>query len=253
MANTAVAEECLLEEEDKDDASGCANNDIDIEEDELDVSGLHFSDSKDDVNDSGFIFDKNMLERMAVGLNSDPAVDEAHITVAEEGVESDESYSPLSEELHTNYSSGEENNYRFPNLVPEKELFDPKFEFGKTFMDMELFRKTVRNHGVVIQCNFRFRPNDDRRAQVSFGGQMLSAVALDANDSIYLVAFAIVEKETTVSWRWFVRHLGDNLGIVNNKWTFISDRQKGLQNVIEEMYPEAEHRFLWEAYVYEFL
>jgi len=42
----------------------------------------------------------------------------------------------------------------------------------------------------------------------------------------------------------FMRHLGGDLKIVNyNEWTFMSDRQKGLQNVIEEMYPDAEHIF----------
>ncbi|KAL2467154.1 DBD Tnp Mut domain-containing protein [Abeliophyllum distichum] len=168
MDISTVAEECLLEEEDKDDASGGENNDRDIDEDELDVldvQPLHFNDSEDEVNDGEFIFDKNAPERIAMGLNSDPLVEEAHIVVAEEGVDLDESYSPSSEELHTDYSSGEENNYRFPNFVPEKELFDPKFEVGKTFTDMELFRKAVKNHGFVTRCNFRFRPNDDRRAQ----------------------------------------------------------------------------------------
>ncbi|KAL2526840.1 Uncharacterized protein Adt_11894 [Abeliophyllum distichum] len=120
MANTAVAEECLLEEKDKDDANGGSNNDRDIKDDELDVPSLHFSDSEDDVNDCKFIFDKNALERIVVGLNSDPTIEEAHIAVAEEGVESDESYSQSSEKLHTDYSSSEENKYRFPNFVPEK-------------------------------------------------------------------------------------------------------------------------------------
>ncbi|KAL2512400.1 Uncharacterized protein Adt_18000 [Abeliophyllum distichum] len=137
----------------------------DDEEDELDVLSLHFSDSEDDVNDGEFIFDKNVSKRIAMGLNSDPVVEEAHIVVAEEGIESDESYYSLSEELHTNYSLREENNYKFPNFVPEKELFDPKFEVGKTFMDMELFRKAVRNYAVVTMCNLRFKPNDDRRVQ----------------------------------------------------------------------------------------
>ncbi|KAL2513294.1 SWIM-type domain-containing protein [Abeliophyllum distichum] len=223
------------------------------------MPGLHFSDSKDDVNDGEFIFDKNALERIAVGLNSDPPpFEEAHIVVAKEGVESDESYYTSYDELHTDYSLGEENNYMFPKFIYEKELFDPKFEVGKTFKNMELFTKAVRNYRVVTQCNFRFRSNDDRRAQVvcklsckwkiyackkgfksdciqligldeyflkgSFRGQMLSTVALDANNSIYR---AIVEKDNTISWRWFVRHLGNDLGIVNNnEWTLMSDRQK---------------------------
>ncbi|XP_022899235.1 uncharacterized protein LOC111412531 [Olea europaea var. sylvestris] len=64
----------------------------------------------------------------------------------------------------------------------------------------------------------------------NFGGQMLVAVALDANDCIYPVAYAIVETENARSWRWFVSHLGEDLRIVNsNEWTFMTGRQKGLQ------------------------
>ncbi|XP_022852585.1 uncharacterized protein LOC111374185 [Olea europaea var. sylvestris] len=73
---------------------------------------------------------------------------------------------------------------------------------------------------------------------------MLVAVALDANDCIYPVAYALVERENATAWRWFIQHLGEDLWIVNsNEWIFMTDRQKGLQNVIEDLYPEAEHRF----------
>ncbi|XP_052190007.1 uncharacterized protein LOC127799830 [Diospyros lotus] len=73
---------------------------------------------------------------------------------------------------------------------------------------------------------------------------MLSAVGVDANDCIYPIAYAIVEKENTIGWRWFVKHLGEDLKITNcNEWTFMTDRQKGLHNVLDELYPYAEHRF----------
>ncbi|CAI9786117.1 unnamed protein product [Fraxinus pennsylvanica] len=78
----------------------------------------------------------------------------------------------------------------------------------------------------------------------NFGGQMLVAVALDANDCIYPIAYAIVEMENARSWRWFLSHLGEDLRIINsNEWTFMTDRHKGLQKVVEDLYPDAEHRF----------
>ncbi|KAL2491001.1 DBD Tnp Mut domain-containing protein [Abeliophyllum distichum] len=148
------------------------HNEGDNEEDEVVVPEPHFSDSEDDVNDGEYEFDKTAPERVAIGLNSDPVVEEAHLATGDTNIQSDDTdiqsndtYYPSSEDLHTDYSSGEENNYRFSNFVPEKELFDSKFEVGKTFKDMELFRKAVRNHEVVSRCNFRFRPNDDRRSQ----------------------------------------------------------------------------------------
>ena len=60
-----------------------------------------------------------------------------------------------------------------------------------------------------------------------FGGQLLSAVGVDANDGMYPVAWAVVESETTEAWTWFLQLLASDLGIQNEaEWTFISDRQK---------------------------
>ncbi|KAL2533620.1 DBD Tnp Mut domain-containing protein [Abeliophyllum distichum] len=78
---------------------------------------------------------------------------------------SDDGYCPSEEDLLTDYSSSEENNYRFPIYDVEKEKYDPKLEVGKEFKNIEEFMQAVRNHGVAIRCNFRFRPNDDERAQ----------------------------------------------------------------------------------------
>ncbi|KAL2471140.1 Uncharacterized protein Adt_39276 [Abeliophyllum distichum] len=128
----------------------------DNEEDEVVISCLHFFESKDDVNDGEFEFDKNAPERMTVGLNLDYIIEEAHLASVDVEIKSDETYYTL---------SSEEKNCRFTNFVPEKELFDPKFKVGKMFKDIESFRKVVRNHRVVSRCNFTFRPNDDRRVQ----------------------------------------------------------------------------------------
>ncbi|XP_022857525.1 uncharacterized protein LOC111378538 [Olea europaea var. sylvestris] len=77
-----------------------------------------------------------------------------------------------------------------------------------------------------------------------YGGQLLAAIGVDANDSIYLIAYAIVEKENTSSWRWFLMLLAEDLSIEN--WvsvTFMSDREKGLVKVVVDLFPVAEHRF----------
>ncbi|GKD27058.1 mutator type transposase, partial [Tanacetum coccineum] len=61
-------------------------------------------------------------------------------------------------------------------------------------------------------------------------GQILTAVGVDANNGIYPVAYAIVEAESKASWYWFLKLLGEDLGIeANFNFTFISDRQKPLQ------------------------
>ncbi|XP_074326636.1 uncharacterized protein LOC141664577 [Apium graveolens] len=79
-----------------------------------------------------------------------------------------------------------------------------------------------------------------------FGGQILAAVGVDANDGMYLIAWAFVESETTESWTWFLKFLGQDLKIRTDdeaEWTFISDRQKGLINSLEVVGQNAEHRF----------
>ncbi|KAJ1703320.1 hypothetical protein LUZ63_003099 [Rhynchospora breviuscula] len=77
-----------------------------------------------------------------------------------------------------------------------------------------------------------------------YGGQLLTAVGIDANDCIFPVAYAVVEGETSESWRWFLQLLATDLQINNSHaWTFMSDRQKGLIPVIKALFLASEHRF----------
>ncbi|GJT38191.1 mutator type transposase [Tanacetum coccineum] len=76
-----------------------------------------------------------------------------------------------------------------------------------------------------------------------YPGQLLTAIGLDANNGIYPLAYAIVEKETTCSWTWFLECLGGDLGMTKeSNFTFISDRQKGLAIAMANVFPCAEHR-----------
>ncbi|CAI9264792.1 unnamed protein product [Lactuca saligna] len=77
-----------------------------------------------------------------------------------------------------------------------------------------------------------------------FPGQVLTAVGLDSNNGIYPLAYAIVESKNTASWKWFLENLGDDLELgSNSNYTFISDRQKGLQIAVGQLFPNAEHRY----------
>ncbi|XP_022880692.1 uncharacterized protein LOC111397963 [Olea europaea var. sylvestris] len=49
----------------------------------------------------------------------------------------------------------------------------------------------------------------------SFRGIMLIAVGIDTNDCIYPVAYVVVEKENTASWRWFLTSLSEDISIGN--------------------------------------
>ncbi|KAL0303113.1 UNVERIFIED_CONTAM: hypothetical protein Sradi_6179400 [Sesamum radiatum] len=75
-------------------------------------------------------------------------------------------------------------------------------------------------------------------------GQLLSAIGRDDNDNIYPIAMAYVEIEKFDSWEWFLNLLLRDIGLHNERgWAFISDRQKGLIEVVTQLAPQAKHRF----------
>ncbi|XP_060182953.1 uncharacterized protein LOC132612894 [Lycium barbarum] len=77
-----------------------------------------------------------------------------------------------------------------------------------------------------------------------YGNQLLAAVGLDANNNIFPVAYAVVEKETKETWSWFLKHLAGDLEIDDQEsWTFMSDKQKGLIEAFNEILPYVGHRF----------
>ena len=56
---------------------------------------------------------------------------------------------------------------------------------------------------------------------------MLTALSMDADQSLYPIAFALVDKENGHSWRWFMTCLEGSLELGDGgKVTMISDMQK---------------------------
>ncbi|XP_073119518.1 uncharacterized protein [Henckelia pumila] len=76
------------------------------------------------------------------------------------------------------------------------------------------------------------------------GGVLLTAVGVDPNNSNFPIAFAIVNNKTGETWGWFLSLLKLDLNIEKDyEWTFMSDKQKGLVQAINEVFPSADHRF----------
>ena len=46
-----------------------------------------------------------------------------------------------------------------------------------------------------------------------YGGILLTAIGVDANNYIYPFAYAMVDKEKKKTWQWFLELLGQNLNI----------------------------------------
>lgn len=70
---------------------------------------------------------------------------------------------------------------------------------------------------------------------------MLSAIALDGNNGMFPSAFAVAEAETKESWTWFSNALEYVLG--RSVVTSLSDRQKGLVDAVERVFPYSPHHF----------
>ena len=60
-----------------------------------------------------------------------------------------------------------------------------------------------------------------------YRGQLLTAIAADPNNGWWPIAWAVVEREATEQWTWFLKYLSEDLEIENQcHYTFISDQQK---------------------------
>ncbi|CAN6273446.1 unnamed protein product [Urochloa humidicola] len=74
-------------------------------------------------------------------------------------------------------------------------------------------------------------------------GELLCAIGRDANNQMYPIAWAVVEKETNDSWGWFCDLLFKDLGVGDGTdWVFISDQKKGILTAVSKWAPQAEHR-----------
>ncbi|XP_047320369.1 uncharacterized protein LOC124924361 [Impatiens glandulifera] len=63
------------------------------------------------------------------------------------------------------------------------------------------------------------------------GGQLLVAIALDANEQLYPVAFGVVDSENNNSWTYFMQQLRLAIGSVPDL-VFISDRHPSIANAL---------------------
>ena len=77
----------------------------------------------------------------------------------------------------------------------------------------------------------------------ALSGELLCAIGRDANNQMYPIAWAVVDKENNVNWDWFCDLLCRDIQVGDGRdWVFISDQQKGILNAVEKWAPEAEHR-----------
>lgn len=71
---------------------------------------------------------------------------------------------------------------------------------------------------------------------------LLIATALDADDGFFPVALSIVDNENEDNWRWFLEQLKSTMP-TSLPLTFVSDREKGLKTVVNEIFENAYHGY----------
>ncbi|XP_058746525.1 uncharacterized protein LOC131619449 [Vicia villosa] len=82
---------------------------------------------------------------------------------------------------------------------------------------------------------------DGCHLKTKYGGQLLIVVGRDPNDQYFPLAFGVVEIENKETWKWFIDLLMGDIG-QDNRYVFISDQQKGLVSVFEDMGERVEHK-----------
>ncbi|CAN1177164.1 hypothetical protein LINPERHAP2_LOCUS32937 [Linum perenne] len=161
----------------------------------------------------------------------------------------------LSDELNSTCSSdaesGEQGRQKHRDFNKNKEIDDPTFMVGQNrFADYKyIARKYVQRFLIdpywgidsiiqTVQEDLHLQIGRDKAGRVrkhgvelarEVGGQLLTAVGLDANDGVYPIAYAAVTTENEDNWKWFLLYLTNDLGIdeeSSGDWMIMSDKQK---------------------------
>lgn len=123
-----------------------------------------------------------------------------------------------------------------PNPSPQ---MNPRFH-GLFYM------LNAQKEGFINGCR-PFIGVDGCFVKLTTGAQVLAASGRDGNNNLFPLAFAVVEKEDNNSWCWwFLQQLKYCLGGDEGKfgkWTFMSDRQKGLLTTFKIVFPQCEQRY----------
>ncbi|XP_043699896.1 uncharacterized protein LOC122650557 [Telopea speciosissima] len=97
----------------------------------------------------------------------------------------------------------------------------------------------------LVQGRRPFIGLDGCHLKGKYGGVFLAAISLDGNNGLFPIAFGIVEAERKDSWMWFLDCLSIALQTETNfipHLTFMSDKQKGLIDSIQQQFPRCNQR-----------
>ncbi len=119
--------------------------------------------------------------------------------------------------------------------------------------DQGVFKRIAVSWGATINAFAHSRPIlsvDGTFQHHREKGILLTAIAIDAVNSIFPVAFAIVATESVDNYIWFFQFLRNNCNIfVSSDLVVHSDQAKGLRSALVDVFPEAHQavcaKHLW--------
>ncbi|KAF6165484.1 hypothetical protein GIB67_023313 [Kingdonia uniflora] len=94
--------------------------------------------------------------------------------------------------------------------------------FGPPKKTYKLLRPVVMIDGTFLKGRYR--------------RTLLTAIAIDPSNHIFLLAFLIIDSETTESWTYFLEMFGYNFHGYDTRFVVISDRNPRIINVIQRCF-----------------
>ncbi|XP_075103693.1 uncharacterized protein LOC142178262 [Nicotiana tabacum] len=126
-------------------------------------------------------------------------------------------------------------------IVMKENMGDYKKEFARFHDYAEMLKSTNPETTIVIRTSKNVEPGKEGTCK----GELLSYIFKDRNNQMYLMAWAVVERESKDTWSWFIRCLKHDLNLTKSEGeglTVMSDMQKGLYLAITQLLPNAEMR-----------
>ncbi|CAI9293844.1 unnamed protein product [Lactuca saligna] len=126
---------------------------------------------------------------------------------------------------------------RNPRSVVEIDLQteDNKKHFLRFFISLTAcskgFLSSCRPYIVIDACHLKEK----------FNGVLAAATSIDDNHGMFPVAYGVLESENKNSWTWFLKSLEKAIGTPDGL-VISSDKQKGLEVAITQVYPNVKHR-----------
>eukprot|EP00267_Zea_mays_P051604 XP_020404572.1 uncharacterized protein LOC109944281 [Zea mays] len=157
----------------------------------------------------------------------------------------DKIYGPWKDSFKLMYTFKAEVEKACPGSVVEIDKHTVQYKVRKMIMEKECFRRVFVSFkacwkGFLDGCR-PYLAVDATTLNGRFRGQLVAACAIDAHNWLFPVAYGVLEAESEESWKWFLQNLRVVIGIPHGL-VIHTDACKGLETVVEEVFPGVEHR-----------